>query len=1490
MVFSIFDNHMIMEQANEILPKTNGIFRMTNYLSNWKGIMENQNLNVYSDRERPCNMSNLDNQMCNHETSTNNFIDIMTDRMNMRQLCGKIKEYGNIFKIRSGKMKTVKLDTNYVGMMDRIVESCTSESDSLDLNYLKNIIDVLNSRDYIYGSWKATNTFITDLCQTSTYFKNFWNKVESGNIFGQWKILTLNKPLYAMERMTTIWISAVKIRSILEVDFLPGRILVNLVTENIKLLNFITWKNDESLYLEKPKFCCYCNRYMMGLDHHMNCINDCIHYMLNDCILTAKSSVNLWINSIMREKDIFPLTLMKAWTKKFAYIGNSDLEKCKDRDIRNKTMKHALHKNKERDINNREKHRNQWNLYRIKLHGMIYNKELRDMMDVICKIITLYVWIVKWQIFNIKINKWYYNQNIKGNDEGGQYDSCQKIILDIDKNDILMDKFQKNSKNTCQQQKFTNIKSYSEWIRNVNETDNLPFDITNHLPKIKHLFFTPMKKVKITKQYITNSKYWNSIQQSHMYVNAIMNRPTETLEIKNEKMMRINEFLTRSELCRIIQDDVAIIELHSTKQININLPSSYQKKSKVYTDTLSTTKLIDHPMITRDDLNHFLERVGPNFKFPIASGKREEKNIMKDTDAMLLNSFEHYRVKQKMNKEESENQDPDEDKVENDGHDPPEEDAIVDIPTGIPGNTADTIKLGRIPFSRSRYSKQELLVTKDIQEEMDIEDHFVKIRAAVMEIVSSEANKSAKEDNNKKFEDIYKKMRKICKDENLVVVPTDKTKRLIAINTDIYKRSCIQMLSDPVTYKKLEHSNGKEIANTANIIEKKWINHINLNIWDRERLTTNYRYSHPAKFRGLIKDHKATNEEGIYPIRPVASVIYTPVEKLDWLLSQIFTPFLSRLAYAISNCEEFIYDINTYNNTVLNEDNVINNSLKAFSLDVVSLYPSIPLDQCLIIMMDYFSAYRNEINQNLNNIDIDLLHETMSFVMYNYEIGFDNDVYLQITGLPMGAHFAPIAANIFMDHIEHQALQKIPDIIKPSIYHRYMDDINVLIISDVNDPISMTSVETLSKSYLSIFNSINGNIKFTIEIADNNNFQPFLDIQYTWDHESNKIRLCWYQKEMHSGNAIHWFAPQPKQQKLNFISSRVKAIIKRCNNTHDINASLLSFAKQLRYNEYPMRVINGVIKKTRSNFKNIIKTGIIFPKIMYGEGGDDLQMKDLVSINIDDHQKNRISIREFNKKTHVTTNKFGNELQKGITIRIPYLSDDLNNKLKRMLSTYTHKLEYNMILINPKRTSLFSQISVKDKTIKCMDDCVLCKALTMDSDNKKNINEKCTCLTPGIVYVLTCRQCKEEYVGSSFRTVKERMKEHDYSIRSMGKTAERKLTDVSAMAEHLRNCINIRNKRSMDPPKSKYINKTFTQNVSLRPRRECRGRLVEEANKYIKESLDEYNSVELFDYYNIDILKLINEPCKLKIWESMYIRERTPEINRKMELISFIKH
>jgi len=141
------------------------------------------------------------------------------------------------------------------------------------------------------------------------------------------------------------------------------------------------------------------------------------------------------------------------------------------------------------------------------------------------------------------------------------------------------------------------------------------------------------------------------------------------------------------------------------------------------------------------------------------------------------------------------------------------------------------------------------------------------------------------------------------------------------------------IVQDTETYKKVESKKNK-IENQANRLIKNVCK--GLPRGQMQKLLSTG--SRPAQFQAFVKDHKNKTDE-FFPLRPIASVKNTPVEKVDWLLSEVLTQLVEFVPANIKNSSEVRSGLEKL------DPNVLSGEKTFFSLDVINaLYPSIKID------------------------------------------------------------------------------------------------------------------------------------------------------------------------------------------------------------------------------------------------------------------------------------------------------------------------------------------------------------------------------------------------------------------------------------------------------------------------------------------------------------------------------------------------------------------
>ena len=247
------------------------------------------------------------------------------------------------------------------------------------------------------------------------------------------------------------------------------------------------------------------------------------------------------------------------------------------------------------------------------------------------------------------------------------------------------------------------------------------------------------------------------------------------------------------------------------------------------------------------------------------------------------------------------------------------------------------------------------------------------------------------------------------------------------------------------------------------------------------------------------------------------------------------------------------------------------------SFDVSVLFTSIPVNQALDVINQLIISHQTdmefkskvgkpyyEVADHLDREDVMLL---LKIVLNNCVFSFQGQFYKQLHRAAMGSPCSPVAANIYMEYFEKRALgPDLPISFTSNTWLRYVDDVSTIVKKGTQD------------SLLNHLNSINPNIKFTIEPPNNQGAIQFLD---TFPIPSgNKIITSVSRKPTHTDRYLDFNSNHPKSAKhavVRALSDRAKNM---CSSPELLAEEMDHLGKVLRYNNYPKWMIK---QEGRSN-------------------------------------------------------------------------------------------------------------------------------------------------------------------------------------------------------------------------------------------------------------------------------------------------------------------
>ena len=150
------------------------------------------------------------------------------------------------------------------------------------------------------------------------------------------------------------------------------------------------------------------------------------------------------------------------------------------------------------------------------------------------------------------------------------------------------------------------------------------------------------------------------------------------------------------------------------------------------------------------------------------------------------------------------------------------------------------------------------------------------------------------------------------------------------------------------------------------------------------------------------------------------------------------------------------------------------------SYEVCALFTSIPIESAINIIKKHLED--KELH-HITSMTVKHISCLLEFCLKNTHFSFQGRFYEQTEGAAMGSPINPIVANLFMEDLEVQAINKSTT--PPALWKRFLDDTFTIIRKDNRN------------SFLEHLKSIHPNIKFTSEETRSDGSMPFLDILMT---------------------------------------------------------------------------------------------------------------------------------------------------------------------------------------------------------------------------------------------------------------------------------------------------------------------------------------------------------------------------------------------------------
>nr|XP_045606992.1 uncharacterized protein LOC123763719 [Procambarus clarkii] len=311
----------------------------------------------------------------------------------------------------------------------------------------------------------------------------------------------------------------------------------------------------------------------------------------------------------------------------------------------------------------------------------------------------------------------------------------------------------------------------------------------------------------------------------------------------------------------------------------------------------------------------------------------------------------------------------------------------------------------------------------------------------------------------------------------------------------------------------------------------------------------------------LPKIHRALEETtGTWQGRPVLSGCRAPTRPVDWICTALLNPLLRLLPERIKDTTDFLKKIAEIRGPVPRR-------ARLFSMDVVSLYPSIPQREAAKVVASFFTDNRAKIRQELQDAGVwrtpskETLEEAILHVMRDTLMQYEGQAYRQTKSTAIGASSSVAIAEIFVHVVFERKRSHRMD--GPAVYFRYIDDIFGI----------MEDGFPRLEGFFSWSNTVHENLKFTLEHSDST--INFLDTTVYIDQLTRDLHTKAYYKPTN----LHTYLKFDSSHPLAFKKSLPYSLglrLKRINSKEEtLYPQLDDLWDMFRNRDYPETIIPG---------------------------------------------------------------------------------------------------------------------------------------------------------------------------------------------------------------------------------------------------------------------------------------------------------------------------
>lgn len=477
----------------------------------------------------------------------------------------------------------------------------------------------------------------------------------------------------------------------------------------------------------------------------------------------------------------------------------------------------------------------------------------------------------------------------------------------------------------------------------------------------------------------------------------------------------------------------------------------------------------------------------------------------------------------------------------------------------------------------------------------------------------------------------------------------------------------------------------------------------------------------PRRFYLLPKIHKP-REKWPTPIMPPGRPIVSDCGSESYRIAELIDFYLNPLS---TRHPSYIKD--TYDFVEKVKSLIVPPKTILFSLDVDSLYTNIETPLGLQAIRHCFQTYPDETRPD------DALLKLLELSLTKNDFEFGGKHFLQIKGTAMGKKFAPAYANIYMAQWEETVFPKCHR--TPYCYLRYLDDIWGIWQHSMQE----------FEEFIQILNTHHKSIK--IKSVTNPQSIDFLDttVYKGQDFQStNKLDLKVFFKETDTHALLHRNSHHPPHTYRGIIRAQLLRFARICTQDSEFQKARKTLFRALRSRGYPRSLLREIHKQhqeptTNPNTNPANADQILAPTIF----------------------------------TYSTTSTL--------------LARRIKHNYEETLATALERDTINILAAykrNPNLRDLLVHSRLQNKPKKSRINPLGRQNLIKPWNSQEVFRRPNIPLnTKNCIYAITCTLCKKQYVGQTRNSIRSRLHQHRYTIRT-GSLSNPRRTLIRHFQEH----------------------------------------------------------------------------------------------------------